>query len=251
VEVPVRTWSVLFCLPLVLTACISEKRMQRAQAEVDLGVAYYREGNTEDAIAKLREATHTDPRNWRAWNALAITYAAKGQGDLAGEAFRKALAIDGKEGEILVNYGAWQVTEGHPDEAVATLELALADLDYRNTAMVLSNLSYALLQAGRPEDAIARARDAVKRMPTLCQGWFHLGLAEEKAGDEDAALAAYDTLIHTCPNDSVGARLRTGCLQVHGPAPELGIDMLQTVVEDVPDTRLADEARTCLKTVGR
>ncbi len=237
-------------LPLLLLGCLSEKRMGRAQAEVDLGVAYYKEGDTEAAIAQLREATHTDPRNWRAFNTLAITYAAKGQPELAGAAFERALKINPGEGEILVNYGAWQVAAGQPDAAVATFEAALADLDYRNTAFVLSNLSFALLQTGRTEDAILRAREAVSRMPTLCQGWLHLGLAQEKAGNADAALSAYGHLIADCPTDSVGARLRTGCIQLHGPTPEAGIDALQEVLAAAPDTQLADEARSCLRSVG-
>lgn len=246
-----RTTLLLLLLPLVLPGCMSAKRMAQAQASVDLGVAYYKEGNTEAAIETLRRATHTDPRNWRAFNALAITYAAKGQPELAGEAFEHALRINPGEGEILVNYGAWQVTAGKPDKAVETFEAALADLDYRNTAVVLSNLSFALLESGRSAEALDRAREAVKRAPTLCQGWFHLGLAQEKLGNSDGALAAYDRMMTECPTSSVGARLRSGCIQVHGPAPELGIDALQSVLTADPESRIADEARSCLQSVGR
>lgn len=240
----------LLALPFV-AACLSTHRMERAQSAVDLGVAYFREGNAESAIEKLREATRLDPRNWRAFNALAVALAAKDQGEMAGDTFRHALRINPGEAEILVNYGAWQLTAGHPADAVKSFELALQDLDYRNTALVLSNLSYALLEAGRPADAVARGREAVQRMPTLCQGWFHLGLAHEGSGNVDAALESYDHLIRECPSDSVGARLRTGCLQVRGPIPELGIDTLQGVLSDVPDSPLADEARNCLKIAGR
>ena len=45
----------LLVLPLV--GCISANRQARAQARVDLGVAYLREGTPELAIATLREAT--------------------------------------------------------------------------------------------------------------------------------------------------------------------------------------------------
>ncbi len=245
-----RAYLVCLSLPFLVTGCLSEKRMGRAQAEVDLGVAYYKEGNTEAAIAKLREATHTDPRNWRAFNSLAVTYAAKGQPELAGAAFERALRINPGEGEILVNYGAWQVSAGRPEDAVKTFETALDDLDYRNTAFVLSNLSFALLQTGRTDEAVSRAREAVGRMPTLCQGWLHLGLAQEKAGNASAALSAYGHLIADCPADLVTAQLRSGCLQVHGPTPEMGFDALRSVVDAAPDTQFADEARSCLQSVG-
>jgi tetratricopeptide (TPR) repeat protein len=60
----------LLALPAV--GCISVKRQERAQARVDLGVAYLREGTSELAIATLMEATELDPRNIDAWDRLGL-----------------------------------------------------------------------------------------------------------------------------------------------------------------------------------
>ena len=83
------------------------------------------------------------------------------------------------EGEILLNYGAFLIENGRPEEAIAPLEHALEDLDYRSPAMVLSNLARAELATGHPEKAKARAEAALKRAPNLCPAQYHLGLAEE------------------------------------------------------------------------
>lgn len=231
----------------LLGGCVSQKRVTRASSKVDLASAYFREGNYEGAVATFREATRLDPRNWRAWNALGLTYVAKGEVTLAREAFERALKINPGEGEILVNYGAFQVNQGEKEAAVATFELALKDLDYRNQAMVLSNLALAYLQVGRTDDALATAREAVRRTPALCEGWFHVGLALEAKSDPDGAIEAYHELMERCPTEAVGARLRVGCLQVRGPVPELGVRTLEEVLAEVPGTPMADEARACLR----
>jgi Tfp pilus assembly protein PilF len=239
---------------LVLIAspgCVSAKRALKASGQVDLGTAYYREGDYEAAVAELRLANHTDPRNWRALNALAVTYIAKGQPDLAEDAFTQALRLNPDEAEILLNQGALQLNRGEVKEAIATFKHALDDLDYRNQAFILSNLSLALLQDGQTDQAVATARETVRRAPELCQGWFHLGLAQEARKDPVAAVEAYETVIKRCPQDSLGARLRSGCLKMDGLDPVYGQAALQQIAAEAPGTPFADEARSCLAHGGR
>ncbi len=245
----------LLSLPAVvavafLGGCVSQARMEKAATRVDLGIAYLNEKNPEAAVAALREAVKLDPRNWRARSALAMAYVAKGEPALADDAFKKALRINPSEGEILVNYGAFLVASGRPAEAIPVLEKATDDLDYRNPGMVLSNLSRAHLDAGDPEKAAARAREAVKRVPGLCPAWYHLGLAEEARGQAEAALAAYDTLTQTCPDEALGGWLRAGCLMATR-GDSIGADIaLSHVVDHAAGTPMADEARACLAQVG-
>ena len=229
-----------------LSACVSQKRMERAVAQSDLGAAYYREGNPEAAIEALRRATDLDPRNWRAVNLLAIAYLAKGMPDLAEAEFDRALRINPTEAEILVNYGALKLRQGKNEEAVEVFTRALADLDYRNVALVLSNLSLAYSESGQYDNAVETAREATRRAPTLCQGWFHLGIAEEKRGHTDDAVAAYESLVKYCPGEADGAQVRMACLQARGPVPEIGRNALRDLVEQTRGTPLGDQARDCL-----
>jgi type IV pilus biogenesis/stability protein PilW len=237
-------------LSLVLVGCVSEKRIARGHAKSTLGVAYLQEGNPEGAVAALREAVKLDPRNWHARNALAMAYAAKGSPELAEAEFKSALRINPGEGEILLNYGAFLVTTGRPKEAIGVLETALADLEYRNPGMVLSNLSRAHLDNGEPEKAAARAEDALRRVPKMCPARFHLGLAHEALGKTDAALRDYAVLAEDCPNESLGGWLRTGCI-LAGLGDYAGADAALRHVTDVAlDTPMADEARSCLQRGG-
>lgn len=228
-------------------ACISPSRIQRAGSRVELGMAYYREGNLEGAIQSLREAHELDRRNWRALNALAVAYIAKGDLARAEETFRKALRLNPDEAEVLVNWGAFLIKAGRTDEAIAALQGALADLDYRNPAMVESNLAYAYLKADRKDEALAAARSAVRRTPGLCEGWFHLGLVQEARQDDLGALEAYGKLVETCPKESLGARLRQGCVQLRVGMGEEGAAALRGVMAEAPGTTFADQARACLQ----
>ncbi len=245
----------LLSLPVVvaialLGGCVTQARIEKASTRTDLGIAYLNEKNPESAVATLREAVKLDPRNWRARSALAMAYSAKGQPELADESFRKALRVNPGEGEILVNYGAFLIANNRPAEAVIVLEKATDDLDYRNPGIVLSNLSRAHLDAGEPELAAARAREAVRRVPGLCPAWYHLGLAEEARGQAEAALAAYDTLTQTCPDEALGGWLRAGCLMATR-GDSVGADIaLSHVVDHAAGSPLADEARACLAQVG-
>ncbi len=242
----IRSLPLLLLLTGSLCACVSANRVTRAAAQIDLGGAYYREGNPEASIEALRRAEDLDPRNWRAPNMLGIALLSKGLPDEAETEFKRALKIDPGEAEILVNYGAMKLRQGKNDEAIAMFTKAMGDLDYRNVALVLSNLSLAYSESGRYQEAVNSAREATRRAPTLCQGWFHLGLAEEKSGHPDEAVTAYSGLIENCPTESDGARVRIACLQAHGPSPELGREALRGLVEQTRGTPLGDQARACL-----
>ena len=240
--------SLLACA--LLGGCVSAKKVERATARRELGVAYYREGNTESAIATLRDAIELDPRSWRAWNSLAVAYIAKGQPKLAEKAFRKALRLNPGEGEILVTRGAFFVRNGRNPEAIADFRTALRDLDYRNPAAVLSNMSYALTESGKPAEGVEVAREAIRRAPQLCEARYHLGWALEHKGDSLGAMEAYKDQVTRCPSESLGSRLRLGCLQVQVGMFDEGQEFLRMVTTEAPATRFADEARACVAVAG-
>jgi type IV pilus assembly protein PilF len=241
-----RAAAVGLALLVFSPACITPKRIQRAGTRTELGAAYLREGNAEGAIETLREATKLDPRSWRARNTLALAYAAKGQPELAEKTFHEALAIKPGEAEILVNYGAFLVRSNRAPEAVEVLDQATQDLEYRNPAIVQSNLSYALLVAGRPDDALPHAREAIRRAPKLCQAYFHLGLIQEARHDTLSALDAYKQLADTCPDEAIGGKVRTGCIQLEVGMADEGETALREAMRAAPNTPIADEARACL-----
>ena len=179
-------------------------------------------------------------------NLLAVTYLSKGLPVEAEEEFKHALRVNPTEAEILINYGAMKLRQGKNTEAIAIFTEGMNDLDYRNVAVLLSDLSMAYAANGQYSEAVNAAREATRRAPALCQGWFNLGNAEERAGHPDEAVVAYSSLISNCPSESDGARVRIACLQAQGPTPALGREALRGLVEKTRGTPLGDQARACL-----
>lgn len=236
----------LLSVLLFLSACIGPKRIERSDTQLNLGTAYYREGNLGSAVEQLNEATKSNPHNARAWNTLGIVYMAAEQPKLAERSFKHALRVDPTEAEILNNYGNFLIQQQRTDEAIKVLKKATEDLDYRRPALVYSNLAYAQLQAGQLDDAMASAITAIKRAPMLCEAYYQLGLIQEARQETDGALGTYARMMQVCPDDSAGARVRAGCLHVQSGIPEIGMALLEEIVQEQPNTGLASQARACM-----
>jgi tetratricopeptide (TPR) repeat protein len=90
------------------------------------------------------------------------------------------------------------VAAGSSSEAVEALELD----DRRNSDPVtLSILSAALLESGRGEEALQRARAAVALEPNLAMARGALGWALLHVGSSGAALESFSTAVHLEPDN--------------------------------------------------
>jgi type IV pilus assembly protein PilF len=232
---------------LLLTGCITHQEILRADSQVILGTAYYREGQVELSIQTLENAVKLDPRNWRARSNLAIAYVARGQPEKAERSFHRALRLAPDEAEVLNNYGTFLLSQGRAEEATKVFEHALADLDYRSPALVLSNLSASLLIEGRTEEGLRAAEEAVRRAPSLCDGYHQLARIQEARNDVPGALNAYARLLQECPQEATDARLKAGCLQVKAGNVSLGTTLLEELVLETEGTEVADKARACME----
>lgn len=185
--------------------CVSAKRQQQANGRLELGAAYLNEGKPEAAIEELRTAVKADPGNWAAWEKLGLAYMARGALDESERAFKRAVRLQPKNAQVLNNYGLLLMRMERLDDAIEQFERAEEDLTYRKTALVLSNLGYALYLKGDYDRAIAKLDDAIRRSPELCPAWFHRGLAWQGKGKPDRALADLQTVIDKCGDEAPGA----------------------------------------------
>ncbi len=229
-------------LTFAAVACTTAARREKAVTRVDLGTAYLREGNPQSAITVLEQATRYDRRNWDAWNKLGLAYSAQGAPDLAERAFKRALRLAPDKADVNNNYGLFLMEQGRLDDAIEHFETATRDLTYRNPALVLSNLGFALLQAGLTDRAIRTLEEAVKRAPNLCQARFNLGLAHEKKGDAEAAVEDFQAVMTLCGDEAPGAWYH-GALALFDTGDVRGAcTWLHEVVRKVPGTDLGDKA---------
>lgn len=234
-----RTFRLL--LPLVLAACISPARKDKASSRVDLGSAYLRENDAPGAIPVLEEAARLDPQSWNAWNKLGLAYMAQGATDRATKAFSKAVRLN-EGAEVRNNYGILLLRTGDLEAAIEQFELALKDITYRKPALVLSNLGYALLLQGKHSDAVLRLSEAINRAPNLCQARFNRGLAYDALDNRGAALEDFETVIEICEDTAVGATFEAAQIRLKLGDPELACEELRTVMDQAQRSPLGDEA---------
>jgi len=227
---------------LLTVGCVSKKRQGRAQARVDLGAAYLKEGSTEMAIAQLEEAVRLDRRNVGGWEQLGLALLKRGAPERSEEAFRRALRLDPEAASINLNYAYLLQKTGRNEEAIEVLEVALKDLTYRQPALVLNNLGFALYEVGRHQEAEARLREATLRAPNFCQAWYNLGLAREAQDNRKGAIEGYDQVVLLCPDEAAGSYLRAGSLMLELEQPVEGCHYLETAYRGAMGTPLGDEA---------
>jgi predicted O-linked N-acetylglucosamine transferase (SPINDLY family) len=121
--------------------------------------ASLRAGDVDAAIAKFTAAAERSPGDADAWLGLGACFAQRGRFDQAIAHFERASSI-------------------------------------APAAPVLLALVNALADAGRIDDAIARAGDLVARHPRFAAGWNALGVALARAGRGDDAARALGEALH-------------------------------------------------------
>lgn len=196
-------WFTLFA------ACVTPQRVERSQTRTVLGSAYLSEGNPSDAIATLEEATKLNPRNGDAWEKLALAYYSKSAVEKADKAFEKAIRINPAKAEYRNNYGLMLLDQGLVEEAIAEFNVALADLTYRNTALVLSNLGQAYYQNQDYEASITTLSQAIDRAPNMCQARFNRAFSYKEIDRLDLALQDFEEVITLCGDVATGAYFHT------------------------------------------
>ena len=159
------------------------------EAELNLGILLVDLKKPADAVAHLDRAVRQKPKEFRPVYSLAEALLAAGQLDRAESQFRDACEIDPKSGPAKAGLArtllrAGKLKEAEPllreaGDADGLLELAsqfekAKDLNaamaiYQNflgQPAVSERLGELLIEAGRPEDAIAPLESAVKQAPT-------------------------------------------------------------------------------------
>ena len=159
------------------------------------------------AVAALGVATHARNALWRDeqgfWsdvaakspglvapqNNLGMALFAAGRLDEAEASFRRALALDPRDAEVLNNLGNLELRRGQHGEAVAHFRAALEaqPLHYR----ALYSLGMTLAQDGALDQALPLVETALRVAPNEAAIWDGLGSILRAQGREEEAVQAY------------------------------------------------------------
>ncbi|MEJ2011879.1 MAG: tetratricopeptide repeat protein [Anaerolineales bacterium] len=193
----------------------SEWRIEQAEIMRDLG-------QIEDALPELREALTAQPGNWRAREALALTYEVKGELSSAAHVLRRIpadISPDSKliAGRILIRSAA--------DDANDKIQQAI-------------ELLVAAHEQGLEDEST----------------WYWLGLAYERAGLTAQAAESYQAFLDAVDGKEHPLKLEAfiGCSRtaLGSDQPERAIDVLETGLRENPASHkvLSSLAKTYLAT---
>ncbi|MFH1857548.1 MAG: tetratricopeptide repeat protein, partial [Candidatus Omnitrophota bacterium] len=205
------------CLVLVLSAAAFQRnrvwrdditlwqdtvRKSPAKARVlnNLGSAYLRQGDLEQAIVYCQKAQKRDPDFPDAYYNLGMAYAHLGDYDRAIRYWEKALELAPQRAEIYRNLGVVYGRKGQPDKETAYYQKAIQISP--QYAKAYSDLGFTYYLKGEYHKAAVFYQEALRRWPDDAETYSSLGAVYRKLGDEEKALASYQKAVAMDPGEA-------------------------------------------------
>ena len=161
---------------------IGSIRAYQGNAESHYGLGCYLQERKKHkpAIEEFKAALQLDPKHFRAYNGLGVSYDAVGDYDRAVDSYRAALKIDEKLDYVLNNLGYSYLLQGKFDLAIENFKRAL-DLN-RGNELYRNNLGLAYAKRGQYSDAFAEFKQTgveAKAHYNIAQLYYQQGLYRE------------------------------------------------------------------------
>lgn len=176
-----KTVLLIVLISFMLTSCYSmdenatSKYNPKAAAyNVQLGLAYLKQGNRQRAKQKLLKALEEAPDSLETNDAMAYFYENTQDNKKAEMYYQRAIEWHPEAGAALNNYGAFLCREKRYDEADIYFLKAIADPEYLNTARAYENAGLCALAANQSDKAQNYFKRALAEDPSLKQSAYEL-----------------------------------------------------------------------------
>ncbi len=126
---------------------------KRARLRMELAVGYFDEGKTSVALDELKQVIAIDPTLPQAYNLRGLIYMRLNDKRQAEDSFRRAAALNPRDGDTHHNYGWFLCQEGRYEEAQRAFDVAIANPLYAGRAKTLMAQGVCQARAGRAADA--------------------------------------------------------------------------------------------------
>jgi tetratricopeptide (TPR) repeat protein len=139
----------------------AEANPESAEAQFQLGNAYYQSARMDEAIKAYQSAINIDPNYQAAYANLGVTYYQLQQFDLAARQYEKAIELDPEDGDVTYNLGALYLQQAlsqgeQPDPEIlaqAVTQLKKAQAISPDLAEPYFTLGVAYLALNQPDQA--------------------------------------------------------------------------------------------------
>lgn len=205
----------------------------------NLGLLYYRTGNTEAARDCFLNAIQAQPTFARAYVNLGILLAENGDGKTGERLVKTALELDPRDAAAHNALGKIYYESGRVKPAIRHCRQAL-ELDPGNVNAE-NNLGAILLGIGETEQAIPHLARVVSLAPDLPEANMNIGIAYGKTGDSVKAVFYLFRAVFLAP-DNPDTRLELGYFLLHNGKYRDARVHLEKALElkpDFPGARMA------------
>lgn len=170
-----------------VTASDEPEGMRRARVRLELASAYYGRGQMTTALDEVKQAIASDPTMAAAFNLRGLIYANLGDPALAEDSFRRALALDRRDADVMQNYGWFLCQQGKYPQAQALFQQALEVPQYRDTPRTLLAKGVCEARAGQVAAAEATLQRAYELEPANAAIGVNLSEVLVKRGNLERA----------------------------------------------------------------
>jgi tetratricopeptide (TPR) repeat protein len=185
---------------------VVELQPSNADAHLQLAIAYGNLGDSERARYHLERTVTLDPDYVEPRIRLAIVHLDQEDPTAAVEHLRKALELDPEDPDAGWLLGKALVSAGDLRGGLASYEQARAKQP-EVPSWAHNDWGSALAQAGQPDAALAHFQTVLEEDPDNAQALFYTGLVLEGLGRLEEALESYCRSIRAEPNPPATARL--------------------------------------------
>ena len=143
------------------------------------------DGKNEEALKMLLEIIRKEPKNFYAYNNVAMVHSEMQEYDKALEAYESSLSINPTFPMALNNIGHLHMTMGHHDKAEAFFKKALTF--FKTFHLASTNLGELYLKQKRYSEAMKYLRKSLADMPTLSRPHKLIGEIHRAQGRNEEA----------------------------------------------------------------
>ncbi|WP_020395260.1 type IV pilus biogenesis/stability protein PilW [Thiolinea disciformis] len=155
----------------------------------DLGIGYLQKERLDLANENLQKALVKNPRSSKAHHYYALLQDRLGYNEQARVHFRKALERDGRNPELLNNYGSHLCKTGAYAEAVKAFSVAFSNPLYPTPEFAYTNAGVCLQKQGDYVQAEHHYRLALERNPKFALALYRMAEIEHMRGENAKAQA--------------------------------------------------------------
>ena len=184
-------WSVAVLLAVsagVVAQPDAVDRDKAAEANLSLGVAYYRADSLVLAKDKLERAREQNPRSAQVHGTLALLYARLGDDARAESEFNAAARLAPGDPEQMNNYAVYLCGHGKVDAGVQLLAKAAVNPLYSTPWVAWTNAGVCLRSAQRAGEAAAQFDRALKAQPGYAEAAYQYADLDLERGQSAMAL---------------------------------------------------------------